>query len=74
MNNWRILRAKNAKFSGYYFYLKTKICGDFQICISVPLSPNTGKYLPEKTPYLDTFHAVSSCRHRRKKIEKDKEG
>ena len=23
-------------------------------------SPNTGKYGPEKTPYLDTFHAVIS--------------
>ena len=22
-------------------------------------SPNTGKYGPEKTPYLDTFHAVN---------------
>ena len=22
------------------------------------LSPNVGKYRPEKTPYLDTFHAV----------------
>ena len=22
-------------------------------------SPNTGKYGPEKAPYLDTFHAVS---------------
>ena len=22
------------------------------------LIPNTGKYVPEKTPYLDTFHAV----------------
>ena len=22
-------------------------------------SPNTGKYGPEKTPHLDTFHAVS---------------
>ena len=21
-------------------------------------SPNAGKYAPEKTPYLDTFHAV----------------
>ena len=21
-------------------------------------SPNTGKYGPEKTPYMDTFHAV----------------
>ena len=24
------------------------------------LSPNAGKYGQEKTPYLDTFHAVSS--------------
>ena len=23
-------------------------------------SPNTGKYGPEITPYLDTFHAVNS--------------
>ena len=22
------------------------------------VSPNTGKYRPEKTPYFDTFHAV----------------
>ena len=38
VNNSRILRTKNAKFSGYYFYLKTNIQGDFQICISVPLN------------------------------------
>ena len=24
-------------------------------------SLNTGKYEPEKTPYLDTFHAVTNC-------------
>ena len=24
-------------------------------------SPNAGKYRPEKTPYLDTFHAVNMC-------------
>ena len=23
-------------------------------------SPNTGKYKPEKTPYLDTFHLISA--------------
>ena len=27
---------------------------------SVVFSPSTGKYGPEKTPYLDTFHAVLS--------------
>ena len=24
---------------------------------------NTGKYVPEKTPYLDTFHAVTITMH-----------
>ena len=36
-NNSRILRIKNAKFSGYCFDINTNIYGDFQICISVPL-------------------------------------
>ena len=35
-NKSRILRAKNAKFSGYCFYINTNIEGYFQICISVP--------------------------------------
>ena len=34
-NNSITFRIKNAKFSGYYFYMKKY--GDFQICISVPL-------------------------------------
>ena len=34
----RIPGAKNTKFSEYYFYLNTNIYGDFQICISVPLT------------------------------------
>ena len=33
----RILRIKNAKFSGYCFYRNTNVYWDFQICISVPL-------------------------------------
>ena len=37
VNNSRILMSKNAKFSGYYFYMNMNIWGDFQICISVPL-------------------------------------
>ena len=35
--NSRILRIKNAKFSGYCFYINTNMELDFQICISVPL-------------------------------------
>ena len=37
VNNSRILRIKNAKFSEYCFYMNTNIQGDFQICISLPL-------------------------------------
>ena len=36
--------SKYGVFSGPYFPV---------------FSPNTGKYGPEKTPYLDTFHAVN---------------
>ena len=35
--NSRTLRIKNAKCSGYCFYINTSIQGDFQSCISVPL-------------------------------------
>ena len=38
MNNSRILTIKNAKLSGYYFYMNLNIWGDFKICISVPLN------------------------------------
>ena len=36
-NNSRIRTIKNAKFSGYYFFIFLNIERDFQICISVPL-------------------------------------
>ena len=37
-----------------------KVCkyGDFSVPYFPVFGPNTGKYRPEKTPYLDTFHAV----------------
>ena len=38
VNNSRILTIKNAKFSSYYLRINLNILGDFQICISVPLS------------------------------------
>ena len=38
VNNLRILSIKNAKFSGYYFYMNLNIQRNFQICISVPLN------------------------------------
>ena len=38
VNNSKILRIENATFSAHYFYINTNIQGDFQICISVPLT------------------------------------
>ena len=38
MNNSKILTIKIGKFPGYYFHMNLNIQGDFQICISVPLS------------------------------------
>ena len=46
VNNSRILRIKNVKFSGYYFHKNTSILGEFQICISVLLSICVNKYSP----------------------------
>ena len=43
--NSRIYRIKNAKFSGYYFYMNTNIEGDFWICISVPLKSGEARAL-----------------------------
>ena len=40
----RILVIKNAKFSGYYFYINANIWRDFQICIKVPLKSKLKKY------------------------------
>ena len=49
-NNLRILRIKNVEFSGYCFYTKTKMLGDFQICISEPLK---NPYIfSKKNPYV----------------------
>ena len=49
-------KCPNTEVSGPYFpkfRLNTETYG-----VSPVFSPNTGKYGPEKTPYLDTFHAV----------------
>ena len=52
---WKV--SKYGVFSGLYFPvfgLNTEIY-EANLCIQ---SEHTGKYGPEKTPYLDTFHAV----------------
>ena len=50
------LSCQYGVFSGPYFPYSDWIRKDTQY-LSV-FSPNAGKYGPEKTPYLGTFHAV----------------
>ena len=44
-------------------YLMSK-CPMYTKYLSV-FSPNAGKYGPEKTPYLDTFHTVFACMNKK---------
>ena len=46
VNNWRVFKIKNAKFSGYCFYMNTNIT-DLQICISVPSNQIDQKQPPK---------------------------
>ena len=46
---------------GVFFLVRIFLYSDWirRFTELIPIfSPNTGKYGPEKTPYLDTFHAV----------------
>ena len=50
------LNFVNLRIQSEYRKIRTRknyVFGHFQV-----FSPNTGKYGPKKTPYLDTFHAV----------------
>ena len=47
MNNSRIPRTNNAKFSGYYFDMNLNIWGDFHIWINVPLSFYENQFITE---------------------------
>ena len=59
-NNSIILRIRNAKFSGYYFYMNTNIKRDFQICFSVPLGLARVKALDQNLPEFIKTEPVSS--------------
>ena len=51
---WKV--SKYGVFSGSYLPV-FGLNADSTPYLTV-FSPNAGKYEPEKTPYLDTFHAV----------------
>ena len=59
-NNSIILRIRNAKFSGYCFYMNTNIKRDFQICFSVPLGLVRVKALDQNLPEFIKTELVSS--------------
>ena len=44
------LGIKDAKFSGYSFYMNPNIWEHFQVCISVPLRKFEAKYLQNIRP------------------------
>ena len=50
--------SKYGVISGPYFSVFGLNAEIYRISV---FSPNTGKYGPEKTPYLDTFHVVFEC-------------
>ena len=50
------------EFTQLYSAWKLSKYGVFSSPYFPVFSPNTGKYVPEKTPYLDTFHTVLSDR------------
>ena len=63
--HFRLITARKVSqygvFTGPYFPvfgLKTENV-PYSVRIFSVFSPNTGKYGPQKTPYLDTFHAVN---------------
>ena len=61
-HNSKIKCCYNAKPSAYYFYLKTKISVDFQICISVHLNHLLNAYLGA-TSLHELFHSnKDSCK------------
>ena len=51
-----ILREKCSNTE--FFLVRIFLYSDWIRIQNTEFSPNTGKYGPEKTPYLDTFHAV----------------
>ena len=57
-NNSRIFRIKNAKLTGYCFYMNTGTQGDFQICICVSLIENMKKLFRLNTCQVEAIKSI----------------
>ena len=56
-NELRGTAWKVSKYGVFFWSVFSRIRTEYG---EIVFSPNAGKYGPEKTPYLDTFHAVLS--------------
>ena len=59
---WPVHRMKSVRIRSFFWSIFSRIQRDTKY-LSV-FSPNAGKYRPEKSPYLDTFHTVVYSRIR----------
>ena len=60
MQDWMLQSEVSKKVLRLRTAWKLSKCGVFSGPYFPVFSPNTGKYGPEKSPYLDTFHEVTS--------------
>ena len=58
-NELRGTAWKVSKYGVFFWSVFSRIRTEYG---EIVFSPNAGKYGPEKTPYLDTFHTVRSCK------------
>ena len=58
--DWLVLQVQDTRTSDAIKYTAWKVSkyGDFSSPYFPVFGMNTGKYGPDKTPYLDNFHAV----------------
>ena len=63
-----LLGIKNAKLLGYCIFMNINIEGDFQICISVPLSMKVERHVLKKIPLYEIirdmykFSLITMCK------------
>ena len=63
--SWERNKVKTHNFYLRINYIVTNITAWKVSKYGVISGPNTGKYGPEKTPYLDTFHAATVKKKKR---------
>ena len=55
--------VKSVQIQSFFLSVFSLIWTEYRDLLMSVFSPNTGKYGPVKTPYLNTFHAVLALAH-----------